>query len=228
MRAGPDGPPQPIFEPHLYGGGSHVPLIAPWLQPHERLLGIVEVRLSDLIPRVLPRELRPGKQWTGILGAVQDAAEAATSAVDAIEFLDFGIIRRLRRAVRGAGLAGGWQSMAGQFAIAVRTGPDTRNTYDNEQALMVFTDGRILLMCTVFAKVPLFGEVEPGQQLNEIRRLGEILPGGLRSVAIRHTSLSRRVDLHFADGSLAAVEVTKQQARVLEALGQGIAPPPRP
>ncbi|MGR6973080.1 hypothetical protein ACU639_26400 [Streptomyces cynarae] len=228
MSAGQYGPPQPIFEPRLFGGGSHVPLIAPWLQPHERLLGIVAVKLSDLIRRPLPRELRPGKQWTGTLGAVQGAAEAAASAADAVEFLDFGVTRRLRRILRGAGLTGGWQSMAGQFAVAVRTGPDTSSTYDNERALMVFTDRRILLMCTVSTKkVPLFGKVPPGTPLREARRLGEILPGQLRSVVIRHTSLSERVDLHFADGSLVAVEATKEQARALEALSRGIVPPPR-
>ncbi|MEU6366622.1 hypothetical protein ABZ876_13015 [Streptomyces sp. NPDC046931] len=229
MSAGQYGPPQPIFEPHLYGVGSHVPLIAPWLQPHERLLGIVDVKLSDLIRRTLPRELRPGKRWRGTLGAVDGAAEGAESAADAVENFDFGIIRRLRRIVRGAGLTGGWQSMAGQFAIAVRTGPRTPSTYDNEQVLLVFTDRRILLMCTVSAKKgALLGKVPPGTQLKEARRLGEILPGQLRSVAVRHTWLSERVDLHFADGSLAAVEVAKEQARALEALSQGIVPPPRP
>jgi len=232
MRDSQYGPPQPIFEPRLFGGGSHVPLIAPWLQPHERLLGIVDVKLSDLIRRPLPPKLRLGEQWTGTLGAMEGAVEAAFSAADAVENFDFGIIRRLRRILRGAGLTGGWQSLAGQFAIAVRTGPHaskTSNTYDNDQVLMVFTDRRILLMCTVSTKkVPLFGKVPPGLQLREIRRLGEILPGQLRSVAIRHTSLSERVDLHFADGSLAAVEVAKEQARALEALSQGILPPPRP
>ncbi len=228
MSVGQYGPPRPIFESRLFGGGSHVPLMAPWLHPHEHLLGIVDVKLSDLIRRV-PRKLRPGKQWRGTLGAVAGAVDAAASAADAVEFFDFGIIRRLRGIVRGAGLTGGWQSMAGQFVIAVRTGPDPSSTRDNERALMVFTDRRILLMCTVSTKkVPLFGKVSPGLQLREARRLGEILPGQLQSVVIRHTSLSERVDLHFADGSLAAVEVAKEQARALEALSQGIVPPPRP
>ncbi|MEU6147576.1 hypothetical protein ABZ848_45415 [Streptomyces sp. NPDC047081] len=225
MSAEQYGPPQPVFEPRLFGGGSHVPLMAPWLQPHERLLGIVEVKLSDLIRRPLPRELRTGKQRTG---AVDGVVEATASVVDAVEFFDFGIIRRIRRGVRGAGLTGGWQSMAGWFAIAVRTGPDTLDTYDNERALMVFTDRRILLMCTVSAKkVPLFGKVPPGQRLREARCLGELLPGQLLRVVIRHTSLSERVDLHFTDGSLVAVEATKEQARALEALSRGIVPPPR-
>ncbi|POX45954.1 hypothetical protein C3488_27945 [Streptomyces sp. Ru72] len=114
--------------------------------------------------------------------------------------------------------------------IAVRTGPGiSRTDYDNERALMVFTDRRILLMCTVSSKkVPLFGKIPPGTPLMEARRLGEILPGQLRSVAIRHTWLSERVDLHFADGSLVAVEAAKEQDRALEALSQGIVPPPRP
>lgn len=84
-------------------------------------------------------------------------------------------------------------------------------------------------MCTVSSKkVPLFGKIPPGTPLMEARRLGEILPGQLRSVAIRHTWLSERVDLHFADGSLVAVEAAKEQDRALEALSQGIVPPPRP
>jgi hypothetical protein len=233
MSTGQYGSTQPIFEPELLGGGSHVPLMAPWLQPHERLLGIVEVKLSDLIRRV-PRKFRVGKEWTGTLGAGWNATLVAASAADAVENFDFGIIRRIRRMVRGAGLTGGWQSLAGQFVIAVRTGPDTPSSYSDEKALMVFTDRRILLMRTVLVrnkKVPLFGKVPPGERRSwkEARRLGEILPGQLRSVAVRsHTSLSKRVDLHFADGSLAALEVKEEQARALEALSQGITPPPRP
>ncbi|MFF3908457.1 hypothetical protein ACFYZJ_21290 [Streptomyces sp. NPDC001848] len=229
MSAGQFGPPQPVFEPRLFGGGSHVPLITPWLQPHERLLGIVDVKLSDLIRRTLPRELRTGKQWRGTRGALEGAFEGALSAADAVENFDFGIIRRIRRIVRGAGLTGGWQSMAGQFAIAVRTGPDiSRTDYDNERVLMVFTDRRILLMCTVpTKKASLFGKIPPGTPRREARCLGEIPPGQLRRVVIRHTSLSERVDLHFADGSLVAVEVSEEQARALEALSRGIVPPPR-
>jgi hypothetical protein len=234
MSAGQYGPTQPIFEPPLFGGGSHVPLIVPWLQPHERLLGIVEVKLSDVIRRSLPRKLRTGKQWTGPRGAAEGAFEGALSVADAFEFFDFGIIRRIRRIVRGAGLKGGWQSVAGQFVIAVRTGPDpSRSHYDNERALMVFTDRRILLMCTVSTrneKVPRFGKVPPGERRRreEARCLGEILPGQLRSVAIRHNWFSGRVDLHFADGSLAALELYEKDARALESLSQGIVPPPRP
>ncbi|GAA3784797.1 hypothetical protein GCM10022403_019390 [Streptomyces coacervatus] len=185
--------------------------------------------MGDLIPRPLPRKVRPGKQPTGMLGALDGTFEGAASAADAVEFLDFGITRRIRRAVRGAGLAGGWASLAGQFAIAVRTRPEGRNDYDNEKALMVFTDRRVLLMCTVSTKkVPLFGKVPPGTQLREARQLCEIPPGKLEQVVIRHTPLSNRVDLHFADGSIAALEVEAQQARALEALSQGIAPPPQP
>src|SRR5690349_7050183 len=113
MSAGQYGPTQPIFEPALFGGGSHVPLIAPRLQPHERLLGIVEVRLSTVIRRSLPRKLRAGKEWRGARGAAKGAFEGAVSVAEAFEFFDFGIIRRIRRIVRGAGLTGGWQSVAG-------------------------------------------------------------------------------------------------------------------
>ena len=230
MSTGQYGPTQPIFEPTLYGGGSHVPLIAPWLQPHERLLGIVKVTLSDVIRPSLPRKLRTGQST----GAVDGAIEAVASVADAFEFFDFGIIRRIRRIVRGAGLKGGWQSVAGQYVIAVRTGPDpSRSSYDNDEVLMVFTDRRILLMCTVSIKnkkVPLFGKVPPGEQLSreKARCLGELLPGQLRRVAIRRNWLSDRVDLHFADGSLAALELYEKDARALEALSQGIVPPPRP
>lgn len=233
MSAGQYGPTQSIFEPDLFGGGSHVPLIAPWLQPHERLLGIVKVRLSSVIRPSLPRKLRTG-QSTGVLGAVDGATEAVALVVDAFENFDFGIIRRIRRIVRGAGLKGGWQSVAGQFVIAVRTGPDpSRSRYDNDKVLMVFTDRRILLMCTVSIwnkKVPLFGKVPPGEQVGreEARYLGELLPGQLRSVAIRRNWLSDRVDLHFADGSLAALGLYEKDARALESLSQGIVPPPRP
>ena len=150
---------------------------------------------------------------------------------EVFEFFDFGIIRRIRRIVRGAGLKGGWQSVAGQF-VAVRTGPDPSSSrYDNEQALMVFTDRRTLLMDTVSirnSKVPLFGKVSPGGQLSrrEARFLGEILPGQLQSVASRHNWLSDRVDPHFADGSLAELQLSEKNARALEALSQGIVPPP--
>jgi len=229
MSAGQHGPTQPIFEPSLFGGGSHVPLIAPWLQPHERMLGIVKVRLSTVIRPSLPRKLRTGQPT----GALDGAIEAVASVADAFDMFDFGIIRRIRRVVRGAGLKGGWQSVAGRFVIAVRTGPDpSRSRYDNNQVLMVFTDRRILLMCTVSIrnkKVPLFGKVPPGERVSrtEARCLGELLPGQLRSVASRHNWLSSRVDLHFADGSLVALDLYEKDARALESLRQGIAPPAR-
>lgn len=112
--------------------------------------------------------------------------------------------------------------------LAVRTGPDNPGTYDTQRVLMAFTDRRVLLMCTVSTKkVPLFGKVPPRIKLREARCLGEFPPGQLQRVVIRHTSLSERVDLHFADGSLAAVEANKEQARALEQLSRGIVPPPR-
>ncbi|MCI3277891.1 hypothetical protein [Streptomyces cylindrosporus] len=232
MSVGQYGPPQPIFEPPLFGGGSHVPLIAPWLQPHESLFGIVEVRLSSVIRRSLPRKLRAGKEWRGARGVVGRAFEGVVSVAEAFEFFDFGIIRRIRRIVRGAGLKGGWQSVAGQFVIAVRTGPDPSSSrYDNERALMVFTDRRIVLMCAVSMRneKPLFGKLPPRMQVSrrEARCLGEIPPGQLRGVATRHNWLSGRVDIHFADGSLVALELSEKDARALEALSQGIVPPPR-
>jgi hypothetical protein len=232
MKADQYGPPEPVFEPSLIGGDSHVPLIAPWLQPHERLLGIVDVDLNDLIRHSVPRKLRPGNTRRGALDVLASAVVAVMWVVNIFGAFNDVFIRSVRRIVRGAGLTGGWQSMAGRFVIAVRTGPDTLDTYDNSDALMVFTDRRILLMCTVRVKaapVPVSGKVPPGtQRRTETRVLGEIQPGELRSVVIRHTWVSNRVDLHFADGSRAAVEASTDQAEALEALSRGIVPPPRP
>ncbi|MFI9645032.1 hypothetical protein ACIHAA_01850 [Streptomyces sp. NPDC052040] len=230
MKAHQYGPPEPVFEPRMWDGGSYAPLVAPWLHPHERLLGIVKVELSTLIRRRLPRKVRPGKHATGVLGAMAGAFEAVLSIAEAFEFVDFGITRTIRRVVRGAGLKGGWQSLAGQFAIAVRTGPRTRSSsnYDNKDAIMVFTESRILVMETTFARGPRPSNLPPERQHREAQCLGEILPEQLRSVEVRHTSLSERVDLHFSDGSMAAVDVDKDQVQALEALSQGIAPPPRP
>ncbi|MFI9645431.1 hypothetical protein ACIHAA_03910 [Streptomyces sp. NPDC052040] len=227
MKAHQYGPPEPVFEPRMWDGGSHVPLMTPWLHPHERLLGIVEVKLSDMIRRKLPRKVRPGKHATGLLGVMAGAFEAVLEVVHAFENYDFGITRTIRRVVRGTGFKGGWQSQAGQFAIAVRIGSAASSSYDSISALMVFTDSRILLMDTVLAKGPQPRDLPRERLHREGFRLGEMLPQQLRNVDVRHTSLSRRVELHFSDGSMAAVDVDKDQVQALEALSRGIAPPPR-
>ncbi|MFD0570035.1 hypothetical protein ACFQ0T_13410 [Kitasatospora gansuensis] len=120
--------------------------------------------------------------------------------VEAIYESIFGFFRNLRRLFRGRGLQGGWTSQAGQFVIAVRHSPIGGGQPDNDGALLVLTGSRTVIFEGAIGRVAVLGELPYGQ---------------LRKVELRHHSMSDRVDLHFADGSLAAIEMDAQQAQVL-------------
>ncbi|WP_405011392.1 hypothetical protein [Kitasatospora sp. NBC_01539] len=209
----PPGHPVPVYSSvrHAVGSAtdSFVPLVAPLVPPGERLLGVVDLELSDLIRRV-PRRHRPRKD--GVLRVLFLLADLVGVVVELLEEAVFGLARTVRRLVRGRGLSGGWQSQAGRFAIAVLTGTEATPAFDNHDLLVVVTDRRILLAAE-----------GRGQR---IVRLGEVPREHLRRVELRLTAVSGRADAHFADGSRAALEVRARDAAALEALGRGAVPPP--
>ncbi|RKE21397.1 hypothetical protein [Streptomyces sp. TLI_171] len=200
-----------VYEPRTLGGGSYLPLVAPHLGPGERVHAIVDLQLSDLIRRV-PRRHRPERD--GLLRVLGVLFDVAGAVIEGIEEAVGGFFRNIRRIVRGRGLAGGWDSQAGRFAIAVLTGGKGSTRYENRSVLLVFTDHRILLGHESAGAVSLLGEI-PRAQLVRVRP--------------RTGSLSSRVEAHFADGSRAALSVRRDQdAQALETLLRGQVPAPQP
>ncbi|MGK4580317.1 hypothetical protein [Kitasatospora sp. HPMI-4] len=183
-----------------------------WVEPFERLHGVVRVGLSNLIRHRLPRKYRPPKprtprserdKWISRIIAVVVVPLLLYYLLQIIgAFLwewTWAFIRVVRRSFRGRAFVGGWGSRAGQVVIDVRTGEDW--SYENESALIAFTDHRILLV----------GASRGGL-------LGEFPRKELIWVDIRHLGLSERVDLHFADQSMVAVEAGREVAEQLREL----------
>ncbi|MFJ8046130.1 hypothetical protein ACIRBX_37025 [Kitasatospora sp. NPDC096147] len=190
-------------EPRPLGGDSYRPLFAPHLQPGERIHAVAEVRLSDLIRRV-PRKYRPGDATTGAMAAVAALSELVAAVAELLIEAVFGLVRVIRRIARGRGLQGGWESQAGRFVVMVRHGYRGARPMDNDRVFAAFTDRRILLADHL---------VGAG-----LRPLGDLPYGRIRRVEDRTGGISDRVDLHFADGSLAALSQTPDEARALVAL----------
>ncbi|MFJ9521579.1 hypothetical protein ACIRPK_25395 [Kitasatospora sp. NPDC101801] len=199
MTAGQYGAPQGFAEPRPLGGDSYRPLVAPYLRPNEQVHAVLELKLSDLIRRV-PRKHQRGKPGPAALLGLMVLLDLVAVVVEAVYESIFGFVRNLRRLFRGRGLRGGWTSQAGQFVLAVRHGSGV-GLPDNDGAQLVLAGGRTV----IFKASHTVG----------VTVLGELPHGQLRKVELRHTAMSDRVDLHFADGSLAAIEMDAEQARVL-------------
>ncbi|GAA4866360.1 hypothetical protein [Kitasatospora terrestris] len=195
-----------VFEPRRNDEGTYAALARPLLAPDEPLRGIVAAELHNLVRR-LPRRHR-GKDEAGpvVIGwaALEIVTDLFGALVDLVLELPGLLIGAVRRLVRGRALVGGWRSTAGRLAADVRRGPSWCPVPDNDEVLLVFTDGRILLAA------------EGKGGLMEF--FGELPRAELRRVTVRHTWISNRVDLRFADGSLLAVEAGLDNARALEAL----------
>jgi hypothetical protein len=216
----------PAFAPPSFNGKpSYIDVVAPWVHPQERLHAVLRVRLCGMIRHRVPRRHRPVKPARSKpMGPLHKAVAMIVMPLSvllnlggaAAEFLSatlYAFFRALVIPLRGRPLKGGWSSQAGQFVISVRTGPSYTTGYDNERTLMAFTDRRVLL-------------VHDGARGAE--SLGEFGREQLHQAEIRHWTFSNRVDLYFADGSLAAAEVTTPQAEALQALSRGELPAPWP
>ncbi|MFF4343991.1 hypothetical protein ACFY00_29180 [Kitasatospora sp. NPDC001540] len=190
-------------------GAQRLPEVAHLLPPGEQPRGVVDADLCDLVRRP-PRRYRnerSGRAAEAAFGCLFVFVNLAEYLADLLEDCTWGLIRSLRRLFRGRGLTGGWESQAGRFARAVR-GAD--NDYENDDVLLLFTDRRILLAGS--------GDNTPADR-RAVRVLGELPYAHLRRVEPRHTWISSRVDLHFADGSLLALEVYESDLAALVALG---------
>jgi hypothetical protein len=186
-------------------GSRYSQAVAPWLEPGERLNAAAAADLSGLIRRRLPRRLRrqePKEEWRGgpVWRVVGGALLAVFQVLNAFQYVGEGlaagllaVVRLIVRPVRGRPFTGGWSSQAGQFVIAVRTGPSSdRNSANNERALVVLTDRRVLLC-------------HDGARKSE--KLGDLPRSALTEAVDRGTWFSDRVDLRFSDGSLVALQV---------------------
>ncbi|MGW4384233.1 hypothetical protein [Kitasatospora sp. NPDC004531] len=200
-----------VYEPRPLGGGSHLPLVVPHLAPGERVHALVDIRLSDLLRRV-PRRYRR-KERDGLFRTLGFLFDMAGVIAEAVEEAVGGFFRNFRRIFRGRGLSGGWESLAGRFAIQVLTGGRASERYENHSAMLVFTDHRILLGTALLKEYLPFGETPRGE---------------LVRIEPRNGFWSSRVEAYFSDGSRVALGISDQRdIDALEALLRGQVPPPR-
>lgn len=187
--------------------------VAPWLQPQERLLVTVGVSLNLLIRNRVPRRYRkkepeqPEREvglllrlLGGILMGVVWACSMGGIIGESLSSCLLGTLRLMVLPIRGRPFRGGWRSQAGQFVIAVRTGPSYFRDFDNSMALMAITNRRLLL---------LHQGAKRGECLAEFPR------EQLRSLTDRSHWYSDRMDIHFADGSLVAVGIGESGRELL-------------
>ncbi|MFJ9692071.1 hypothetical protein [Kitasatospora sp. NPDC101183] len=210
-----------VFAPeHYYGGTPLQDLVEGRLHPGEPLLGIVEFDLSRLLDPRLPRKYRRPKagrsEPDGCFTAVfmlfhltEVLSEALETGIDSL--LRRRRVRRLGPA--GAPFAGGWESRAGEFVIVVRSGHEKDTEYNNNDALLAYTDRRVLVLDRVSRDLELLAEL-PRQQLGRLEN--------------KQTERSLRMDLHFADGSSIALDLYRDHAAALEAMHQGRIVPHQP
>jgi hypothetical protein len=165
--------------------------VSPWLRPQERVRGVVEFRLDEFTPRCAPRRLRAAKPvppqgwddspgyrlirtlWWGTLGLLVTAYMV------------------IRRPIHGFPFRGGWSSQAGQFLLMVLRGPSRHRLYENDEACLVFTDHRVLVLHRQSAE--FLGELA----------LSQLVVGEPKERPFRQ---AERVDLSFTDGSLLALD----------------------
>ncbi|MFE1319966.1 hypothetical protein [Kitasatospora phosalacinea] len=198
-------------------GAQHLPEVAHLVAPGEQLRGIVDTDLCDLVRRP-PRRYRKdpsGRAAETAFGCLFVFVNLAEYLAELVEDCTWGLVRSLRRLFRGRGLTRGWQSQAGRFVIAVRS---AERDHDNDDVLLLFTDRRILLVGN--------GDNTPGPASRRTfdhdrakHVLGELPYAHLARVQPRHTWVSLRADLHFADGSRAALDIGEDDLAALVALG---------
>ncbi|MFJ1755728.1 hypothetical protein [Kitasatospora sp. NPDC088134] len=182
-----------------HGGGKWFEQAWTLAVPGEQVYGAADGDLSDLIRRVPRRYRRPDMRLGSerALDAVVGLLDLLDTLGDLFESVSWGLVRSLRRLLRGRALRGGWQSLAGRFVITVRS---AAADHRNDDVVLVSTDRRLLVATHVR------GRLVP---------LGELAHPQLRRVKVRHTWISDRVDLHFEDGSVAALEVNRENLPAL-------------
>ncbi|GAB2726266.1 hypothetical protein [Kitasatospora kifunensis] len=181
-------------------------LISPWLQPQERVRGSMDVQVDWLTPLRAPRRLRatkpvPPDGWD---------ASAFDRVLRIVHHALLGWFLGLRRVVwsypHGRPFTGGWSSQAGLFLLMVRTGPSRHRYYENDDAFLVFTDRRLLVL-----------HRESGERLGELA-LHHLVVGEPKEREFRQ---AERVDLSFTDGSLLALTMGSSETKELRDLLAG-------
>jgi hypothetical protein len=195
-----------------------VPHLDPWLAEHgtrclwsgESLQGAFPMELDVLVPETLPKQYRRAKPeaneearlkggWR-LLNPLVGIMWLVSIPAGLVEWAGTGTWRGFRRLFRGQTWSGGWESTAGRFICAVRTGPMNITGYDNKKFALVLTDRRLLLM-----NIPTHPEREAAQLLTELPR-GQF--GRRREPhPRRHGS---RVDIAFPDSSWVALHAERR------------------
>jgi hypothetical protein len=164
--------------------------VSPWLRPQERVRGVVEFKLDEFAPHRTPRRLRapkpvPPQGWDDSLGyRLFRVLWWGTIGVPATAYAV------IRRPIHGFPFRGGWSSQAGQLLLMVLRGPSRHRLYENNEACLVFTDHRVLVL-----------HRESAEFLGELA-LGQLAVGEPKERPWRQPE---RVDLTFTDGSLIAL-----------------------
>ncbi|MCC9308690.1 hypothetical protein LN042_16640 [Kitasatospora sp. RB6PN24] len=180
-------------------------VISPWLRPPERERGATEVTVDVFAPHRVPRRLRatkpapPGGWRRGPTERLDRVVIAVLEPVSAV-------LRFFRKFPHGLPFRGGWSSQAGRFLIMVRTGPSTHRYHENNEAVLVFTDRRVLVL-----------HPGSGERLGELA-LDQLVVGAPKERPWRQPG---RVDIRFTDGSLLAVECRHFVNDVLRSLLAG-------
>ncbi|MER5353879.1 hypothetical protein ABT093_26515 [Kitasatospora sp. NPDC002551] len=180
-------------------------LAEPWLRAGEELLGLVEVRLSALVPR-------PPKPYRQHGRDVDTGAEIALNhGLDVLDPEGLVVLAGLTVALVGGRLftppvRGGWESTAGRFAAAAREAELSRTSETFGCVLLAVTDRRTLLL----KRRGALG-TDHLVDLGPFRLRG---PGAAR----RRRGRPRRVGLRFTDGSTVAVRVAPERLKALAGL----------
>ncbi|UNO39647.1 hypothetical protein [Streptomyces sp. MST-110588] len=183
-----------------------------YLRAGEVLRGAFPVRFDPLVPERVPKAYRrPVPQAAGdsgrskgcsawLLWPVKAVAAAISLPAGLLEEGGSRTWRGIRRAFRGPVWQGGWESAAGRFVIAGRTGGVEGTGYDNDALVLVFTDQRLLLLN------------EPGSpERVAAQLLGEWWRGQFAERREGHPARHRyRVDVAFPDGSWVALSADER------------------
>ncbi|GAA1244514.1 hypothetical protein GCM10009665_39180 [Kitasatospora nipponensis] len=159
--------------------------VAPLLGPGERVRGAARVTGDPLLPPPLPRRLRPQRPPTGD-GRPFELGARLMLLLDG----PFKPLRALWRVPHGDPLRGGWASRAGEVLRLLRSGPLRHRYAMYDEAVLVFTDHRVLLL-----------DAGDGECFGEFPR-AELVVGEPKRRPLRQAT---RVDLRFTDGSLLAL-----------------------
>ncbi|GAA1349750.1 hypothetical protein [Streptomyces beijiangensis] len=181
-----------------------------FLLPGESLVAAFGMRLDQFVPEVLPRRYRTPKPEADAAARLKGGWRLLNPVIWVMYVVSVpaglgeaacsGTWRGIRRLFRGKVWHGGWESGAGHFVRAVRTGPSYSSGHGHKSYVLTVTDRRLLLLTTSSTVLP-----RPAQLLGELPR-GQFA----RRRASHPPRHKDRVDIAFTDGSWVALEAERR------------------